>query len=269
MYEEYWGLKEKPFENTPDPRFLYYSPKHEEALTRLLYAIREKKGAAVLTGGFGSGKTVLSRALWDELQDHDRYRLIYITNPQIPTIEFIREIVRQLGEPKEGLPEKKSDLLDLLGKILERDANIGRDIVIIIDEAQLIESRETFEELRLLLNFQLNERFLLTLILLGQPELRERIANLPQLKQRLSVRYHLSNLNEKETGEYINQRLKIAGQKKELFGSETISLIHQASQGLPREINNICDLSLLTGMGKGIAKIDKKIIREVIKDLEG
>ncbi|MCK4648809.1 AAA family ATPase, partial [bacterium] len=184
-------------------------------------------------------------------------------------IEFIREIVRQLGEPKERLPEKKSDLLDLLGKILERDTNIGREIVIIIDEAQLIESRETFEELRLLLNFQLNERFLLTLVLLGQPELREKIANLPQLKQRLSVRYHLSNLDEKETGKYINQRLKIAGQKKEIFGSETISLIHQASQGLPREINNICDLSLLTGMGKEVAKIDKNIIREVIKDLEG
>lgn len=269
MYEEYWGLKEKPFENTPDPRFLYYSPKHEEALTRLLYAIREKKGAAILTGGFGAGKTVLSRALRDELQDPDRYQLIYITNPQISTIEFIREIVRQLGEPKERLPEKKSDLLDLLGKILERDTNIGREIVIIIDEAQLIESRETFEELRLLLNFQLNERFLLTLVLLGQPELREKIANLPQLKQRLSVRYHLSNLDEKETGKYINQRLKIAGQKKEIFGSETISLIHQASQGLPREINNICDLSLLTGMGKEVAKIDKNIIREVIKDLEG
>lgn len=269
MYEEYWGLKEKPFENTPDPRFLYHSPKHEEALTRLLYAIRERKGAAVLTGEFGAGKTILSRALRDELQDHERYRLIYITNTQIPAIEFIREIMRQLGEPEERLPEKKSDLWDLLGKILERNANIGRDIVIIIDEAQLIEDRETFEELRLLLNFQSNERFLLTLLLLGQPELREKIANLPQLKQRLSVRYHLSNLDEKETGEYINHRLKIAGQKREIFDSETIPLIHHASQGSPREINNICDLSLLTGMGREVDKIDEEIIREVTKDLEG
>ncbi|MCK4649034.1 AAA family ATPase [bacterium] len=266
MYEAYWGLKEKPFENTPDPRFLYRSPKHEEALTRLIYAIQERKGGAVMTGEFGSGKTVLSRALLDEL-DPVKYKLLYITNTQITAIEFLREIVRQLQN--ETPPLRKSDLLHILNEILKRNVDIGKDTVIIIDEAQLIADQRIFEELRMLLNFQWEKRFLLTLLLLGQPELREKINRIPQFKQRLPIRYHLTTLNAEETGKYIAHRLRVAGREEEIFDVEALDLIHRQSKGCPREINNICDMALFIGFGKEVPRIGEDIVREVTSDLGG
>ncbi len=264
MYEEYWGLKEKPFENTPDPRFLYHSQQHEEALMRLLYAVEERKGAAIFSGEFGCGKTILSRVLLDRI-DPNRFQVALLTNSKLPSIELLREIARQLGAT--DLPERKSDLLNALNDILNRNASINKHTVVIIDEAQLIEEREVFEELRLLLNLQLNNQFLLTLLLLGQPELREKVNKIPQLRQRIGIRHHLGFLTEEETGLYITHRLKTAGREKEIFTDETAKLIYGYSKGCPRMINNICDLSLLAGFGQKVEKIDGDIVAEVVKDL--
>ena len=266
MYQAYWGLAEKPFENTPDPKFLYYSPKHEEGLARLNYAIGERKGAALLTGEFGSGKTVLSRAL-EGLLDNTKYKMVFITNCQLPAFDFLVGIAKQLGSEK--IPDRKIDLLDLMNEMLRRNMNIGKDTIIVIDEAQLIESREVFEEIRLLLNFQLNDRFLMTLILLGQPELRERVNAIPQLKQRMGVRYHLDALSEEETKQYILHRLKIAGRDQPLFKEEALHLIYEQAKGLPREINNLCDMSLFVGFAKRLPAIEEGAVREVVKDYEG
>lgn len=266
MYQTYWGLAEKPFENTPDPKFLYYSPKHEEGLTRLNYAIAERKGAALMTGEFGSGKTLLSRAL-EGLLDNTKYKMVFITNSQLPAFDFLVSIAKQLGSEK--IPDRKIDLLDLINEMLRRNMNIGKDTITVIDEAQLIESREVFEEIRLLLNFQRNDRFLMTLVLLGQPELRERVNAVPQLKQRMGIRYHLDALSEEETKQYILHRLKIAGRDQPIFKDEAIHLIYERAKGLPREINNLSDMNLFLGFAKKLTLIEEGIVREVVKDYEG
>lgn len=267
MYEQYWKLKEKPFENTPDPRFIYYSQRHEEALSRMLYAMREHKGAAVLTGDYGSGKTLLSRVFWQELQQENRYRAAFILNPRLSSLDFVKEIYYQLSGGRE-VPESKIELFHQLHKLLYANYDAGKHSIIMIDEAQAINEEEIFEELRLLLNFQLNDSFLLTLILLGQPELKEKISNLPQLKQRIAIRYHLRALSEESTKKYIQHRLEVAGSKEEIFLDEAIFEIYAFSAGVPRRINNICDLALLVGYSEKFEKIDKNIIKEVAEDLE-
>lgn len=266
MYEEYWGLKEKPFENTPDPRFIYYSPKHKEALARMHYAVRERKGAALFTGEYGSGKTLLSRVLWNELQQENRYQSVLILDPRLSALQFIREIIQQLGgsEP----PRTKIDLFHSLHKILYSNYSTGKSTIIVIDEAQAIRNKDVFEELRLLLNFQLENAFLLTIVLLGQPELKNTIDSLPQLNQRMAVRYHLSALDELETKEYIQHRLTVAGVERPIFDDEACREIYFCSKGLPRSINNICDLALLIGYGNGLNTIGKKIIQELSEDIE-
>ncbi len=266
MYEDYWGLKEKPFENTPDPHFLYYSSKHEEALSRMLYAVRERKGAAMLSGEYGSGKTLLSRALLEELSSDPRYQTVLIFNPRIPPIEFLQEIVYQLGGDDSS--QSKTKLLRSLNEILYSNRNENKSTVIAIDEAQAIGSEEMFEELRLLLNFQLDDTFLLTLILLGQPELKEKVEAIPQLRQRMGVRYHLIALDDRETREYIIHRLKVAGLSEPIFAEAAYQLIYQASEGIPRRINNICDMALLAGFGARCEGIDAQVINDVINDLE-
>lgn len=266
MYQQYWKLQEKPFENTPDPHFLYYSQKHEEALSRLLYAIRERKGAAILTGEYGSGKTLLSRVLLEELSG-DQYQSALIFNPKLPPLQLIKEIIYQLGSDVASL-DNKTDLLHTLNEVLYRNKNDNKSTVIVIDEAQAIEEEGGFEELRLLLNFQLNEDFLLTLILLGQPELKEQIDNLAQLKQRLAIRYHLKALTEAETKKYIKHRLAVAGAKQEIFSESAFKEIYRFSGGIPRRINNICDMAMLLGFEEEVEKIAKKTIKEVAADLE-
>lgn len=265
MYEAYWKLREKPFENTPDPRFIYYSRKHEEALSRMLYAIRERKSAAVLTGECGSGKTLLSRILLEELSSV-QYQSALIFNPKLPALEFIKEIANQLNGDMPSLLSR-TDVFHYFNEILYRNESYNRKTVIIIDEAQAL-LEDSVEELRLLLNFQLNDKFLLTIILLGQPELRSRINDLSTFKERIAIRYNLTALSQEDTKKYIQHRLKLAG-SEEIFQDDTFSEIYRFSGGIPGRINNICDMALLVGYGEGVDKIDKKTIEEVAKDLEG
>lgn len=271
MYEAYWGLKEKPFENTPDPRFLYHSSQHEEGLYRLLYAVKEQKGAAIMTGVFGCGKTLLGRTMLRELSK-DIYRVGYIMNPQLSYLELLMAVATSLGVS--GLPSKKTEVLtnvvlDEISKVLQNNMKDGKKTVVIIDEAHVIADKEVWEGLRLLLNFQLEDRFLLTLLLLGQPELKESIDSNKQFSQRVAIRCHLGHMNLEDTHNYVLHRLKIAGREEQLFTEGALKAIYEKSGGIPRRINHICDLSLLTGFGRKITHIDEKVVSEVTKDLEG
>ncbi|OIN97945.1 hypothetical protein AUJ66_01885 [Candidatus Desantisbacteria bacterium CG1_02_38_46] len=266
MYEEFWGLKEKPFENTPDPRFLYNSNQHEEALSRLLYVIRERKGAGMLTGVFGCGKTLIAKTILAEL-GRDIYRVSLVTNPRLNDVELLRMIGYQLGG--EVLQTTKSDVLISLENVLLNNIRDGKNTVVIIDEAHSIENREVFEEIRLLLNFQHEDKFLLTVLLLGQPELREKIDANKQLSQRIALKYHLQGLSKEEAGFYIEHRIKVAGGKKDIFKQEAKELIFENSAGIPRRINQICDMALFLGFGKKIKSVEKEMVRESLAGLEG
>lgn len=261
MYLDHWELKEKPFENTPDPRFFFQSNQHREALMRVLYAIHEAKGAALLTGEYGCGKTTLMRTVINEI-DHHLFPVILLTNPRWSAEELLREILYQLGADE--IPERKNEVLQRINDYLYRNVSNGKHTVLMVDEAQVIDDPMTYEELRLLLNFQLNDRFMLTLLFAGQPELREKIGKLPQLIQRIAVKYHLVPLKEEETAKYIDYRLALAGSMREIFTKDAIHDIYSYSGGTPRKINNLCDLAMAIGAGNRLETIDSSVIRSII-----
>jgi type II secretory pathway predicted ATPase ExeA len=266
MYEAYWGLAEPPFDNSPNPKFFYMSPEHEEALVRLMYAVSQRKGCAMLTGEYGCGKTTLSRALIQRLEA-ERYEIGLLTNPSWDAADFLREVLYQLGV--ETPQRNKVELLHQLQDLFFRNFQAGRDTVIIVDEAQLLEGDAVFEELRLLLNFQTDDRFLVTLLLVGSPELAAKVRRLKHLDQRIAIRYHLNTLDDAHTATYIAHRLRMAGQPHQLFTEEAIRLVFDFTRGIPREINNICDIALLVAYSKRVKEIDERIIAEVIKDKVG
>lgn len=271
MYEKYWNLKEKPFENTPDPKFIYYDSQHKEGISRLLYAVREQKGAALLTGIFGCGKTLLAKTLLKELSK-EVYKTAFIANPKLESVELIMTIAGRLGAT--DLPTKRTEVLtnvvlDTLSTILENNFKDGKKTVVIIDEAHVIQDKDVWEEIRLLLNFQTENNFLINMLFLGQPELREIIERNKQLSQRIAIRCHLSHLSSQETHEYIRHRLGIAGRLDEIFQEPAIRMIFEHSGGIPRRINHLCDLSLLAGFSHQVKTIDAAIVKEVIADLEG
>jgi general secretion pathway protein A len=268
MYEAYWKLKEKPFRNTPDPRFFFSSSQHEDALLKLTYAAAESMGAAMLTGVFGCGKTLIGQALLRDLGP-ERYRVAFINNPQVTSPELLRSIVRNLKATE--LPQKMTDLmadalLEVLQDVLLNNMRDGKETVVIIDEAHIIKDDSIFETLRLLLNFQLQDKFLLTLFLFGQPELRDKVSNYKQLEQRVAMRCHLDRFDEKESAGYITHRMKVAGREDAVFTPEALKVIYEKTGGIPRRINHLCDLSLLTGLGRKADKIDGAIVERSSKE---
>lgn len=260
MYKEYWNLKRYPFENSPDPEFFYFSPHHREALQWLSYGIRERKGALVLTGDVGCGKTVISRRVVRDLPS-DGYDVAVVVNPSLSPVELLREIVFQLGTPH--VPKSKLAVLHELNSALITGHKAGRHTVIVIDEAQAIKNAETLEELRLLLNFQLNDRYLLTLVLIGQPEWAERLRLLPQLEQRIAVSCNLEPLEREESARYIAHRMQTAGGDASVFPADSLASIHSATGGTPRRINTLCDRCLLTGSQLGVKQIEEDLVRKL------
>jgi general secretion pathway protein A len=266
MYESYWELSEPPFDNSPNPKFFYLSPEHEEALVRLVYTVRHRKGCGMLIGEYGCGKTTLSRALIQRLEA-ERYEIGLLTNPSWNAVDFLREALYQLGvESKE---QGKPELLHQLNEVFFRNFREGRDTVLIVDEAQLIDDDAVFEELRLLMNFQTDDRFLVTILLIGSPELAGKVRRLKHLDQRITIRYHLNTLDAAHTAGYVAHRLRMAGRTTTVFTDEAVKLIFDFTRGTPREINNLCDVALLVGYTKRAKEINEKIVAEVIKDMVG
>lgn len=263
MYEGFYGLAERPFNKTPDPRFLYESSKHAEALARLQHAV-EEQDIVMLTGEIGTGKTTLSRALIDWLDDS--YHPVLIINPRLSPSQLLRITALRLGI--DGPGRYRHELLENINKRLYELYESGKRTVIIIDEAQLIPGRETFEELRLLTNFQLDDRNLLSLVLIGQTELKERLERrqYQALRQRIGMQYHLGPLDAAETAAYIEHRLRVAGRATPLFEKEAVQMIYRHSSGLPRRINTIAGNALVEGFGRGSRMIGPEIIEDVVKD---
>ncbi len=239
---------------------MYYSVKHKEALLNLLYAVNENKGAALLTGDIGCGKTLLARALISRL-DPEEFEVALVANPRLDEEEFMQEIMYQFGQDVQK-PGRLS-IMHHFNEFLYNNAMDGRKSILIIDEAQLIKNEMILEEIRLLLNFQLNDRFLLTLILIGQPELEDMLRRIPQLDQRIGIRFHIDHLTSDDTRNYIRYRLKQAGREQPLFTEDAIASIFKYSEGIPRKINTICDLCLVMGVARSLTSIDQHVVREL------
>lgn len=262
MYVEWWGLNERPFENVPDPRFLYLSKDHQEAFFRMRYLAESRKGAGMLIGDVGCGKTTLARALIQKLSG-EKFELGLVTYPALEPDDFLKEILYQFGMSTPN--GSKVDLLHALNDLMLKNYRAEKDSVLIIDEAHVISDVRTLEEIRLLLNFQLDDRFLLSLILIGQPELRAIIKSVPALEQRIAIRFNLGPLSETETINYIVFRLKVAGATKPIFTKQAMGVIHRLSDGVPRNINNIADMSLLVGFGQKLESIDGATVEKLVK----
>lgn len=268
MYESYWGLTEPPFSLTPDPRFLYLSRGHEDALMMLHYAITRNKGAAMLAGDIGLGKTTVSRKLLD-LLDPVKNKVVLIVNPILTPVQILQEILGQLEIVTNT--RNRQLLVQELHNQLIRFYERGQRVVLVIDEAHLIRSGQTFEELRLLLNCQMNDQFLISLILLGQSELRAKIAKVPALEQRLAVRQTLKPLDVSETGEMVLHRLRVAGYTEEHspFSPDAIFELHKYTKGAPRLISQLADNALMVAFARKEKVIDGFLMHSVIAEYSG
>jgi len=264
MYLEHWELQKTPFGNAPSRSAFFRSPQHEEALRRLLYVIEHRKGVAMLTGEVGCGKTTVIRALEDHLS-RDKYQFQTISNPALQPTDLLKAILSKLGESSEN--GSKTDLLDRLSQRLFENAAKGVNTVLAIDEAHVIGNQATLDELRMLLNIQADDEFLITLILLGQPPLLKNISELQPLKERISIKFNLEPLDIQNTLNYVVHRLKWAGASRGIFSREAIEALYDFAGGLPLRINNLCDRCLLLGLMREARIIDSRIVRDAIEDM--
>lgn len=264
MYEAYWGLTAAPFQNVPDPKFFCPLPAFQDVLEKLTYVVQYGKGGAILTGEVGCGKSTLSRVFLLQLEEA-RYDIGLVINPSLPAEELLHEIALQLGVSAGGL--QRPALFRTLNQRVLENAGAGKATLLILDEAHTIRDEQVFEDLRMLLNFQFNDRQLLTLILLGPPELREVVARHASLQQRLPLRLNLSPLDGAETASYVEFRLNKAGATRPIFTGEAIKAIAEAAAGIPRRINNLCDLSLFEGWRKRVKAVDTSMVRLAMASL--
>ena len=266
MYAEFYGLKELPFALTPDPRFIYFTPSHTEVMANLHYGIESGKGLIVVTGEVGTGKTTILRWMMQRLER--TVMVAYLFNPRLSVTEFYQQIAALLDVQNW---ETKPELLTSLGQALESRHARGLRTVLIIDEAQGL-SQSVLEEIRLLSNFESNTAKQLQIVLTGQPELREVLNNpdLRQLKQRVALRCVIKAMpTVDETNRYITSRLLAAGARRtDIFSPDAVDYIYRCTEGIPRNINNICDNALLAGYAAGTSTIDQTIIEEVAENLD-
>jgi general secretion pathway protein A len=268
VYLDYYGLSDPPFDITPNPRFLFYSPKHREAYNHLLYGIRERKGFVQLTGEVGAGKTTLCRALLENL-DPRLYATALILNPVMNAEELVKTVALEYGLPVHGLD--RLDILGVINQFLLQQVELGRESVLIIDEAQDM-TDELLEQVRLLSNLETDDRKLLQIVLMGQPELRDRLNHprLRQLRQRITVRYHLLPLNRGEVSQYVQHRLHVCGGNGvPNFTRMALWRVYQYSKGIPRLVNAICDKALLAGFVAQHEHIDFHLVGRAVRELEG
>jgi len=260
-YLDHWGLVSRPFENVPDPDNFYLSDSHAWALDLLEYAIHEHKPAALLTGAYGTGKTTMVRVLLGRLEI-DRFAAALLNYPVTAGEELFQRFLDQFDEPVEPAPVK-SRLYDQLGDVFVRNVRDGRHNLLILDEAQALPVQTLFEELRLLLNYQLNDRNLVTLLLVGQDDIWATLSEMPQLSDRLAVKCRLQELELEQTRVYIRHRMTHAGAEGEVFDEEAIRMIQESSGGVPRRINNLCDLALLMGFRQELEVVDAAVVEKI------
>jgi general secretion pathway protein A len=267
MYPSFFGLKENPFSMTPDPHFIYLGKNHQEALSRLVYGIWQKKGFIAMTGEVGTGKTTLIHYLLSKLSGVEHTKTAFLFNPKLPVNDFFAYILKDLGVNGHG--NTKGDYVHALYQELLQAYQKGQRVVLFVDEAQGL-SPELLEEIRLLSNLETGKSKLLQIVLIGQPELNKTLLKpeFRQLRQRINLRYHLQPLSEKETKEYIQKSLRIAGANRSVFTKQAIKEIYRYSGGMPRMINILCDNSLLGGYSSNRRIIDKKLVKEATKELQ-
>ncbi len=268
MYNDFYGFRESPFNITPDPRFLFLSQKHREAINHLLFGLLQRKGFIQLTGEVGTGKTTICRLLLQELPR--TFHTALILNPCLSETQLLRSILEEFGVK----PPRRDDrvaLLRTLNDFLLEQLSTGHDVVLIIDEAQDM-TFELLEQVRLLSNLETDQRKLLQIVLIGQPELRRKLEDprVRQLRQRITVRYHLRPLTLAETRQYVRQRLHTAGGNGEpRFTPLALWRMYRYAQGIPRLINAACDKSLLAGYVAGEKVLSFRSVGRALRELEG
>jgi general secretion pathway protein A len=267
MYKAFYKLERNPFEITPDPSFLFPTRRHNEALAALYYGVRRHKGFVVLTGEVGTGKTLLLRCLLQSLKQSDDVKYAYVFNGRLSPLEFLQYIAGDLGLPATG--KNKSELLLQLAHYVVSRGEKKLTTVLVVDEAHHL-STDILEEIRLLTNLETANEKLLQILLVGQPELDEKLdsVDLRQLKQRIALRSHLASLDLEETRGYIERRLQLAGSPDatQLFPEDTVAAIHRHSRGTPRLINTICENALIAAYARQAASVTPDIIETIATD---
>lgn len=268
MYESFFALKQKPFSVTSNPSFLFLSQRHREALAHLTYGIRERVGFIEITGEIGTGKTTICRALLNQLDE--KTKTAFIFNSNVSELQLMQTIIEDLGI--KTTQKNKGALFSELNRFLIEQLACGNNVVLIIDEAQNL-SLKLLEQVRMLSNLESENEKLLQIVLVGQPELREKLnsPSLRQLRQRIAVRYHIEALNQDEVALYIAHRLGLAGANggAPIFDAQAIEEVYRYSKGIPRLINMVCNKALLTGFVREERRISDEIIKRSIDELEG
>ena len=266
MYESFLGLQELPFNLTPDPRFVYFSRHHMEALSNMIYGIESRRGFIQVTGEIGAGKTTLCRTLLKKLDGKIHSSLVF--NPKLSEFELIQAIVDDFEIKPKG--KKRKDYYDALNHFLLEETEKGFNAVVIIDEAQLLSPR-ALEQVRLLSNLETSTHKLIQIILVGQPEMRELLKrpDLTQLRQRITIRCHLPELSREETANYLAHRLTVAGSVRNFFSPEASDLIYQISSGIPRLINVLADRAMMAAFTQNSQDVTPALVEYAQADLEG
>jgi len=272
MYESYWNLTHNPFENTADPRYFFPGENYQGTLLKLRYAIEERKGAALLAGGFGCGKTLTINTICQQL-DRSVNPVIRIQFPQMSPEELLAYIAEEMVPASIGKPGSNGHgssihrLVRNIERFILHNAARGKHALVIVDEAHLIQDRRSFEALRMLLNFEYDNHFGLTILLVGQPPLLTTLDRLNQFEERLAVKCVLRSLSPAETVRYISHRLAVAGGTPTIFEPEALRLIFEMSNGIPRKINRICDLAMLMAFANETETIGREQVAAVGDEL--
>lgn len=265
MYESYFGLKERPYSISPDPRFIYLTTQHQEALAKCQYAITQKMGLSAIYGDVGAGKTSLARRLWEQYAADQQFNFAMLVHPNYPSpYQLVKEIRREFGldKPRRSL----TDSLDEFQEFLIGEHQKGKTSVLVIDEAQNLRP-PLFETIRQLLNFETNTQKLLQIVLFGQNELATKIDRMPELKDRITIFGALSSLTKEDIDAIIEFRWKVAGGNDHPFTQDATTTIYRYSKGSPRKLCKLCDNALIRALSSELKSIDQHIIEEIAQEI--